>query len=143
MAERKFGVVVAPENKTVRRSQEMVLDTDIDQFKYYKTMQIKRVMPAVDAGNPFQTITIQIRHDLPYTPAFDSFLKGYRGTWGKVLRGAQSLSVGGHAEFPYSGSEWVDGTYYNCSLSVYGGGTAVSAHEIILRVTLLYDEAFA
>lgn len=144
---RGFGIIVAPETKSIRRSQEMRLDTDVDQFKYYKTIPIKRFMPSVtDVGDATSqgTITIQFPHGLLYLPAFETFLKGNRGTWGKVIRGAQAGNYTQHVEFPYFGTESVDSTNYNCTLNVWGGSTTggIPSHEVTLRLTLFYDEAF-
>lgn len=143
-SQRATGIVIAPEGKSVRRSQENVLDTDIPQFKYYKTIYIKRIMPLVTDTSPtdINSISIQYPHGLPYTPTFDTFLKGHKGTWGKIVRGAQSIGIGGFPAFPYYGEEYIDQTNYSLDLSVYGGSTTggIAAHEVVIRLTLLYDE---
>lgn len=113
----------------------MVFDSDVDQYKYYRTVTLKRTMPVVGG-----TMTLSYAHGLPYTPAFETFIKGARGTWGKVLRGAQSTGIASHVEFPYFGTEWVDGTNYNLTLQT--SDATLPAHDMTVRLTLLYDEAF-
>lgn len=143
----KFGIIVAPKGKRVRRTgQNNRLNTDQQQFKYYKTVFLTRTIPTVTDSSPnwVNSVTFTYVHDLPYLPSFDTFLKGHKGTWGKILRGGQSINIGAYPEFPYTGTEYITSNSYNVTVTVYGGSTpgGIAAHDITLRLTLLYDEAF-
>jgi hypothetical protein len=131
---RNFGLIVAKPGKRARRGQDSVLDTDVPQFKYYEVLPVTRIMPAGSAQ-----VTIQIPHGLPYEPSFVSYMKGYNGNWGLILRGAQAVSVAGYAAFPYSGTESIDSVNYN--LTIFCTDATIPAHPVTIRLIFLYDEA--
>lgn len=139
--QRSLGVIVAPEHERVRvGAKEMKFDSDVNQFKYAQVIVVKRTMPQTTAGNS-SSIDVQIPHGLSYLPSFKSFMKGYGGEWGTIMRGAQSpLS---YDLWPYSGTESVDTLNYNLTLICSPQSIAVGSHIVTIKVILLYDEVQA
>lgn len=135
MTDRKFGAVVAPEGKAVRRSKEMRLDTDVPQFKYAKTVFIKRTMPAGTSS-----ITVEYPHEFKYLPSFSTYIKGFNGRWGKLSINPQSVGLGAWKEFPYAGYEQVDAKNYTAIINSNDANVTIPQHQLIIRVTFLYDE---
>lgn len=138
MAERNFGVLVAPEGKRTRRVPGMLLDSDIPQFKYNKTILVKRTMPTSVAGNA--SLSLQFPHELGYVPAFSTFIRGYNGRWGRIGTPVQAAGFAAWKEFPYSGSERVDEKYYYADLNLIDNTQTVNAHTVLFRIIFFFDE---
>lgn len=137
--DRKYGILVAPEGKRVRRSKEMVLDSDIPQFKYSKTVLLERTVP-LTAAHLTTNITFVYAHGLGYIPAYSTYVRGYNGRWGRISKGVQSVGFEGWVELPQGGTETINSVNYTLNYLVFNdSANDLPQHQILIRLTLLFD----
>jgi hypothetical protein len=136
-----FGIKISKPGKDTNKGkpEDMMVDTSIDMFKFYKQGYAKIPIDAYDGVTAVQK-NFSIRHELGYMPMYFLFFKGKTGKWGQLGIQAQSLNYS--KNFPYAGTQSVSPSSidFNIIFNNYPDLTAYPAHEVLLSYIVMYEE---
>jgi len=136
-----MGIKISKPGKDAKKSkpEDMMVDTSIDMFKFYKQGYETILVPAYDGATAVQ-VDYSIRHGLAYMPAYFLFFRGKTGKWGQLGIQAQSLNYS--IDSPYAGMQSVSPSSidFNLIFNNYPNFTAYPAHEVTLSYIIMYEE---
>lgn len=151
-----FGLKVASEKDEATKAREPRIDTTHKQFKYRKVINLVIAVPALPVGTSWSKDVVFNFSDIGLkfsaSPAYDYRLKGHNGRWAKPKYGYSQAYLGSEFVFPYYKlNETISREKFAIQLRIFNANPNPAtinsydypAHNIIIRLYLMYDEMAA